>query len=83
MRISRVSYPFIGTIYYNFWLKDPSIGNLWHPLANESTQNWYVWSPTEPGKYTIRVLIRDSKHDVKMDDFKSKDYVILRGSALQ
>ena len=51
-------------LYYQFWLKGPSTGNVWRIVQSWSTMNQWTWSsaPTDAGNYRVYVYVRDGKH---------------------
>ena len=51
-------------LYYQFWLKGPSTGNVWRIVQSWSAKNQWTWSsaPTDAGNYRVYVYVRDGKH---------------------
>jgi hypothetical protein len=52
------------TIFYKFWLRGPSTGNVWKVVRDWSTSNTWAWStsPADAGGYDVYVYVRDGKH---------------------
>ncbi|MFZ3093780.1 MAG: SdrD B-like domain-containing protein, partial [Methanothrix sp.] len=51
-------------LYYQFWLKGPSTGNVWRIVQSWSTMNQWTWAsaPTDAGNYRVYAYVRDGKH---------------------
>jgi len=52
------------TIFYKFWLRGPSTGDVWKVVRDWSTSSTWTWStsPADAGAYDVYVYVRDGKH---------------------
>jgi uncharacterized protein (DUF2141 family) len=67
-------------LYYQFWLKGPSTGNVWRIVQSWSAKNQWTWSsaPTDAGSYKVYVYVRDGKHAPAnaYDSALGRDYIL-------
>jgi len=51
-------------LYYQFWLKGPATGNLWHDMTGWIFNNKWTWktSTLDVGLNQVQVWIRDGRH---------------------
>ena len=50
------------TLYYRFFLKGPSTGDVWQQVQDWSTTDFWDWTPSQQGDYEVNVWIRDGEH---------------------
>ncbi len=52
------------TLYYLFWLRGPSTGNVWKVVRDWSSSNAWTWvtSPGDVGEYDLYMYVRDGRH---------------------
>lgn len=68
-----------NTIFYSFYLRGPATNNTWVLVQDWSTQNWWIWNPSEPGDYTVEVKVTNSKINFNsgLYDSRETNYTIM------